>query len=288
MNKLTTKERAAILTLLCEGTSISATCRITGAAKNTVQKLLLEVGQACADYHDNVMRNLTCTRVECDELWGFIGMKEKNVPKELRGSGIVGDCYVWIAMDPETKLIPCWHIGTRSWEHARIFMDDLARRLGNRIQLSTDGHHAYIQAVERAFGGQVDFGQVIKTYSAPQQSREASRRYSPSKVIGAEKSVVSGNPDMSKVSTSLIERANLTVRMHNRRFTRLTNAFSKKLANHTAAISLHFQFYNYCRVHKSLRVTPAMEAGLTDHVWEMEEVVMMADTNEFVTEKLAA
>lgn len=278
MNKLDTKARAAIITLLCEGNSVSSACRITGASKNTVQRLLLEVGQACADYHDRVMRNLQCTRLQCDEVWGYVGMKEKNVPRELRGSGIVGDCYVWIALDPDTKLIPCWRVGTRAWEHAQAFMSDLAKRLANRVQLSTDGHHAYIQAVEKAFGGEVDFAQVIKTYNAP-QSNEASRRYSPAKITRVEKSVVSGNPDQRHISTSLVERANLTVRMHNRRFTRLTNAFSKKLANHTAAVSLHFMFYNFCRIHQTLRVTPAMQAGITDHVWDMEEVIMMADTN---------
>jgi IS1 family transposase len=278
MNKLSTQDRAAILALLCEGNSIGSTCRITGASKNTVQKLLLEVGQACADYHDRVMRNLQCKRIECDEIWGFVGMKEKNVPPELRGTGVFGDCYVWIAMDPDTKMIPCWHIGTRSVPDAKAFMRDLAMRLASRVQLSTDGLRAYLPAVEKAFGGQVDFGQVVKAYSAP-SSKEASRRYSPAKVTRIEKSIVSGSPDPDFISTSLVERANLTIRMHNRRFTRLTNAFSKKLANHTAAISLHFAFYNFCRIHQSTRVTPAMEAGITDHVWTLEEVVMMADTN---------
>lgn len=280
MNKLTTKERAAILTLLCEGNSISATCRITGAAKNTVQKLLLEVGAACAAYQDNAMWDLQISRVECDEVWGFIGMKEKNVPKDLRGSGMVGDCYVWVALDPDSKLIPCWHVGTRSTSNAYFFMANLAKRIAHpRPQISTDAHFAYTAVIDAVFGSNVDYGQVVKSYSHPEKSKQAARRYSPSKVVRVERSAVRGNPDPKFISTSLVERTNLTLRMQNRRFTRLTNAFSKKLENHIAAVSLHFMAYNYCRIHKSLRVTPAMEAGLTDHVWDMEEVVMMADTN---------
>lgn len=278
MNRLSTKDRARILSVLCEGMGINAACRITGASKNTVLKLLADVGEACALYQDRVMRNLTCKRIECDEIWSFVGMKQKNVPVELVGCFGLGDVYTWTAIDSDTKLVPCWHVGTRSLESAKAFIGDLASRISNRIQLTTDGHRSYLEAVEEIYGTEIDFAQLIKLYGNS-TARDDVRRYSPAECTGIEKKRIAGDPDMEKVSTSYVERQNLTMRMHVRRFTRLTNAFSKKLENHMHAISLYFMFYNFCRVHKTLRVTPAMEAGLTDHVWDLEEVVDMTDTN---------
>lgn len=279
MNKLSLEDRTRIVALLTEGNSINSTCRITGAAKNTVLKLLAEVGEACALYQDRVLSGLPCKRVQCDEIWSFVGMKDKNVPAEQRGIFGLGDVYTWTALDADTKLIVCWHVGTRGAESASLFMRDLASRLVHRIQLSTDGHKMYVNAVEEAFGGDIDYAMLIKLYGNDGMPKEASRRYSPAECTGITKARINGEPDMNQVSTSYVERQNLTMRMHMRRFTRLTNAFSKKLENHMAAISLHFMFYNFCRIHKTLRVTPAMEAGVTDHVWDLEEVVMMTDTN---------
>lgn len=279
MNKLSIKDRAKILAMLTEGSSINATCRMSGASKNTVLKLLAEVGEACALYQDRVMQGLTCKKIQCDEIWSFVGMKQKNLPEEYDGFGL-GDVYTWTAIDADTKLVPCWHVGTRDTESAKLFINDLASRLANRVQLTTDGHKSYLEAVEEAFGRDVDYAMLVKIYgneSTP--PKEVSRRYSPAEFTSAEKRKISGDPALKDVSTSYVERANLTMRMHMRRFTRLTNAFSKKLENHMHAISLHFMFYNFCRIHKSLRVTPAMEAGIDDHVWSLEEVVMMSDTN---------
>lgn len=279
MNRLTTKDRAKTLAVLCEGMGINAATRITGASKNTVLKLLAEVGEACAIYQDRVMVGLACKRVECDEIWSFVGMKDRNVPEEIKGVFGIGDVYTWTAIDSDTKLVPCWHVGTRGIESAREFIGDLADRLTNRIQLTTDGHHTYLTAVDEAFGLDVDFAQLQKKYGNIGQAKEDRRRYSPAECTGVEKKRIIGNPDMDLASTSYVERQNLTMRMHMRRFTRLTNGFSKKLENHMHAISLYFMFYNFCKIHKTLRVTPAMEAGITDHVWDLEEVVMMADTN---------
>jgi IS1 family transposase len=283
MNVLTTKDRAKILMLLVEGNSINATCRVTGVSKNTVLKLLAHVGSASAAYQDRVMRNLSCKRIESDEIWGFVGMKQKNVPDELRGTLGYGDVYTWIAIDADTKLIPCWHVGSRNAEAAYDFIHDLASRMANRIQLTTDGHSVYLMAVEDAFGSEVDFAQLVKLYGTLGKTKEDARRYSPAECTGTRKMRVIGNPNMRHVSTSYIERANLTMRMHNRRMTRLTNAFSKKLENHMHAISLHMMNYNFCRQHSTTRVSPAMAARLDDHLWSMEEVVMMADTQD-VTE----
>jgi IS1 family transposase len=280
MNVLTTKDRARILTLLVEGMAINAVSRATGVSKNTILKLLVHVGNACLDYQDRVMRNLTCKRIQCDEIWAFVGMKQKNVPQEMRGILGLGDVYTWLGIDADTKLIPCWHVGTRDAESAYDFIHDLAPRLANRVQLTTDGHSAYLAAVEDAFGADVDYAMLIKLYGLMEPGKEAARRYSPAECTGTMKRRIIGNPNVRHVSTSYVERANLTMRMHMRRFTRLTNGFSKKLENHMHAVSLHFMFYNFCRIHTSLRVTPAMAAGVDDHVWEMEEVVMMADTQD--------
>ncbi|MGB7991814.1 MAG: IS1 family transposase [Candidatus Methylophosphatis roskildensis] len=278
MNRFTTKDRARILSVLCEGMGVNAACRITGASKNTVLKLLAEVGEACSMYQDRVLRSLPCKKIQCDEIWSFVGMKQKNVPKELADEFGYGDVYTWTAIDADTKLVPCWHVANRGAEAAKQFIGDLASRLTNRVQLTTDGHHVYIDAVEAAFGGDIDYAMLIKVYGSDGQTPEDQRRYSPAECAGTEKRRINGDPNKWDISTSYVERQNLTMRMHMRRFTRLTNAFSKKLENHMHAISLHFMYYNFCRIHKTLRVTPAMEAGVADHVWPLDEVVMMAET----------
>lgn len=279
MNRLSIKDRARILVSLCEGVGIKATCRLTGASKNTVLKLLAEVGEACALYQDRVMTGLELKQIECDEIWSFVGMKERNVSEELKGILGLGDVYTWTAIDADTKLVPCWHVGNRGVDSAYAFIHDLAKRLANRVQLTTDGHKAYLTAVEDAFGADIDYAMLIKLYGNEGAGKEDARRYSPAEVTGTEKRPITGNPVMKDVSTSYVERQNLTMRMHMRRFTRLTNAFSKKLENHMHAISLYFMFYNFCKIHKTLRVTPAMEAGIDDHVWDLEEVIMMSETN---------
>jgi IS1 family transposase len=275
MNKLSNEKHAQILSCLCEGMGINAATRITGASKNTVLKLLADAGEACAKYQDEAMRNLTCNRVECDEIWSFVGMKQKNVPEELQDTFGFGDVYTWTAIDAETKLVPCWHVGTRDAESAYDFIHDLASRLANRIQLTTDGHKAYLDAVEDAFGADIDFAQLVKMYGNLSQQKNDARRYSPAEFTGSEKRPITGNPDLRKVSTSYVERQNLTMRMHMRRFTRLTNSFSKKLENHMHAISLYFMFYNFCKIHKSLRVTPAMAAGVSTTLWEISDIVAL-------------
>jgi IS1 family transposase len=286
MNVLTIAKRAQVLSILVEGMGINAACRVTGVSKNAVLKLLAHVGAACAAYQDRVMRNLPCKKVQCDEIWAFVGMKQKNVPEALKGVFGYGDVYTWTAIDADTKLMPCWNIGTRGAESAYDFIHDLASRLANRIQLTTDGHKAYVVAVEDAFGADIDFAQLVKMYGTLGQTSDDARRYSPAECTSIKKERITGNPDMREVSTSYVERANLTMRMSMRRFTRLTNAFSKKLANHAHAISLNFMVYNFCKIHSSIRVSPAMAAGIDDHLWSIEEVVMMADT-QGVTESVA-
>lgn len=277
MRTLNVTERAKVLTVLVEGMGINAACRVTGVSKTAVLKLLADVGEACAAYQDRVMRNLKCKRLQCDEIWAFVAKKEKNVrtgEEKLRG---YGDAYTWTAIDPDTKLIPCWHVGTRNAVSAKAFISDLAARLANRVQLTTDGHKAYLKAIEDAFGSEIDYAVLMKLYG-PAIGAGQERRYSPAECCGSIKGTVCGNPNDKHISTSHVERANLTMRMHMRRFTRLTNGHSKKLENHMHAIALNFMFYNFCKIHSTLRVTPAMEAKIDDHVWTMEEVVMMADT----------
>ena len=277
MNNLNVTERAKILTLLVEGMSINATCRTTGASKGTVLKLLADVGVACTAYQDRVMRQLPCKKVQCDEIWAFCYSKERNVATNKVTVEGAGDVYTWTAIDAVTKLIPCWHVGTRGYISAHLFLNDLADRLANRVQLTTDGHRVYVNAVEEAIGRNIDFAQLVKIFGSP--SPEDQRRFSQAECCGTVKTPIYGKPNMDDISTSFVERANRTMRMHMHRFTRPTNGFSKKLENHMHAVSLHFMFYNFCKVHKTLRVTPAMEANIDDHVWTMEEVVMMADTN---------
>jgi len=276
MNKLSTNERAKILGCLVEGNSIRATCRMTGAAKGTVLKLLADTGKACSEYQDKTLRNLPCKRIQCDEIWSFCYAKAKNVPKEKKGQFGYGDVFTWTALDADSKLIVSYFVGGRDLVHAEHFIKDLRQRLANRVQLTTDGHRAYLSAVEKEFGGDIDYAMLVKLYGTPQGNDEQ-RRYSPGECCGAIKGAVCGKPDIEHVSTSFVERQNLTMRMSMRRFTRLTNAFSKKVENLEHAVALHFMYYNFGRVHQKLRVTPAMEAGITDHVWSLEEIAKLAD-----------
>jgi IS1 family transposase len=271
MNCLDAKTRAQIVNCLIEGCSIRATCRMTGAAKNTVVKLLADMGTACATYHDFHVRNLKVRRMQADEIWCFVGCKQKNASPLQKAEGW-GDIWTWVGIDADTKLVVGYLVGGRDGGWAMDFMEDCASRIKGRVQLTTDGHKPYLEAVEGAFGMNIDFAVLQKIYGA---SDEPEKRYSPGKCIGTDMKVVMGNPDPAHVSTSYIERQNLTMRMSMRRFTRLTNGFSKKAENHAHAVALHYMHYNYCRVHQTLRVTPAMEAGLADHVWTMDDLIAL-------------
>jgi IS1 family transposase len=274
MNRLTKEKRAQILHLLCEGSSIRAITRITGTSKNTVVKLLADVGQACSEYQDRAFRNLTCRRLQVDEIWCFVYAKQAHLPTARAAPANAGDCWTWTAICAETKLVPSWLVGSRDGDAARAFIADLAARLSHRIQLTSDGHRPYLQAVEESFGADIDYAQLQKIYGpAP----DAERRYSPPECIGCETRVVEGNPDPRHISTSFVERNNLTMRMHMRRFTRLTNAFSKKVENHAHAVALHFMYYNFCKLHKAHRLTPAMAAGVTDRLWEVSDIVRVLE-----------
>lgn len=278
MNKLNIKSRARILACLVEGNSIRATVRMTGAAKNTVVKLLADVGAACAAYQASALRNLPCKRVQCDEIWSFVYAKAKNVSAAKAAPEGAGDAWTWTAIDAETKLIAAWMVGARDGGIAYEFMQDLAGRLSNRVQLTTDGHKAYLEAVEGAFGSDIDYAQLVKLYGNS-KGESPERKYSPNVCLGARPSTVTGNPEMEHVSTSYVERQNLTMRMSMRRFTRLTNGFSKKLENLGYAVALHFMYFNFGRIHQSLRITPAMAAGVSDHVWSLEEIAALVDQN---------
>jgi IS1 family transposase len=269
MNRLSLEDRAKLIGMLVEGTSLRSATRLSGVSINTVSKLLVDVGTACAKYHDQHVRNLTSKRVQCDEIWAFVYAKQKNVPEEARGLGM-GDVWTWTALDADSKLMISYLVGGRDSGYAFEFMNDVASRLTNRVQMTTDGHKPYLEAVEGAFGADIDYAMLVKIYGA---DREGESRYSPPECIGAKQRVVTGNPDKRHISTSYIERQNLTLRMMNRRFTRLTNAFSKKIENHKHSVALHFMRYNFCRIHKTLRCTPAMEAGVTGKVWEIEDIV---------------
>ncbi len=278
MNKLDTKERARIIHLLCEGMSLRAVARLTGVSRNTVDKILCDVGAACLDYQDEHLRNLPCQRVQCDEIWSFVYAKERNIPKELQGVPGIGDIWTWTAIDADTKLVPCWHVGNRRIHDAKMFIGDLAGRLAHRVQLSTDGHKPYLTAVDQHFGGEIDYGVIVKIYgTVKEDGRRVPQNGYGEECIGIRKSTVTGNPDECCITTSHVERNNLTMRMSMRRFTRLTNAHSKKVENHMHAISLHFMFYNFARKHMSLDGrTPAMAAGVSDHVWTVEEIANLA------------
>jgi IS1 family transposase len=277
MNKLSTEERARIIACMVEGNSLRATCRMTGFAKKTVSRLLVEMGAACSAYQDRVFRNLKCKRLQCDEIWAFVGAKEKNCTADMKRDG-KGDAWTWTAICADTKLVPCWFVGTRDGGAAYHFMHDLAARLANRVQLTTDGHKAYLNAVEDAFGSVIDYGMLIKTYGNVAEGGEV--RYSPAVCMGAKKANITGKPDFKHISTSFAERQNLSMRMGMRRFTRLTNGFSKKVENHEHALAIYFMHYNFCRIHQSLRVTPAMEAGVSQHVWSLAEMVGLLDSEE--------
>lgn len=277
MNRLSNDDRAKILLMLCEGMSIRAITRLTGASKNTVSKLLIDAGKACAVYHDANVRDVKAARIQIDEIWSFTYSKQKNVATAKAAPEGAGDTWTWTALDADSKMIVSYLVGDRSGESAMDIMDDLRSRLANRVQLTTDGHKAYLEAVEGAFGDDVDFAQLVKLYGP---TITAPGRYSPAEYTGAKKIRITGNPDIAHVSTSYVERQNLTMRMHMRRFTRLTNGFSKKVENYEYAVALHFMYYNFVRIHKTLRVTPAMAAGVSDRLWEIADIAKLVEDAE--------
>lgn len=278
MNKLTPGKRTQVIASLVEGNSIRATCRMTGAAKGTILKLLSDIGKVCTEYQDRVFKNLSCKRIQCDEIWSFCYAKDKNVPKKKRGRFGYGDVWTWTAICADTKLVPSWYIGRRDLECAIKLMRDLQGRLKHRVQLTTDGHRAYLDAVEQVFGADIDYAMLVKIYGF-ENPKAPEARYSPSVCIGSEQKKINGTPESRHISTSYAERNNLTMRMGMRRFTRLTNAFSKKVENLACAVALHFMYYNFCRIHQSLRVTPAMAAGVTDKLWEIKDIVGLLDAS---------
>jgi IS1 family transposase len=271
MNKLSTSKRSQIVHLLVEGNSLRATARLAHIDYNTVLSLLVKVGDACAEYQYMALRNLPCKRMQVDEIWSFVGCKQKNTQKVKNPRKDIGDIWTFTSLCPDTKIVPTWLVGHRDSDNAAMFIKDLASRMAGRIQLTSDGFKSYENAVNGVFGANVDFAMLIKLYDGRQH------------YIGSEKHVITGNPKLENVSTSLVERQNLTMRMGIRRFTRKTNAFSKKVENHASAVALHFMYYNFCRIHKSLKVTPAMEAGVSRHVWELEEVIGLAYKDEVAT-----
>ncbi len=276
MNKLPNAKREQVIAALVEGNSIRATVRMTGVAKNTIVKLLADLGTACSEYQDKAFVNLTCSRIQCDEIWSFCYSKQKNVPAEHEGEWGYGDVWTWTAIDADTKLVPAWLVGLRDAGYAYEFMSNLAKRLVNRVQLTTDGHKAYLTAVDGAFADNIDYAMLRKIFG-PDRSEG---RFSPPTCLGTQKKVISGNPDKAHVSTSYVERQNLTMRMSMRRFTRLTNGFSKKIENLEHAVALHFMHYNFCRIHQTIRVTPAMASGVADHVWEISEIIALLDQKD--------
>jgi IS1 family transposase len=272
MNRLSLRDRARIVNALLEGNGIRATARLNDCSPVTVLKLLEDVGTACAIYHDQAVRNVRVRRLQCDEIWCFVGAKAKNVTPDKKQEGW-GDTWTWVGIDADTKLVVSYLVGGRDGGWAKEFMQDCASRIRNRVQITTDGHRAYLDAVEDAFGADIDYAMLQKIYGAPSENET---RYSPATCIGCDMKVVSGDPDPKHVSTSYVERQNLTMRMHMRRFTRLTNGHSKKVENHCYAVALHYMFYNYCKIHSTLRVTPAMEAGLSERVWSIEDLCALA------------
>jgi IS1 family transposase len=272
MNRLSNTDRVRVISALVEGCGINAICRMTNVSKPTILKLLADLGRACYAYHDEHVCNVPAKYIECDEIWSFVGAKQKNVTEETAAQGW-GDVWTWTALDANTKLMVSYMVGNRGIACARVFMEDVASRVASRVQITTDGHRAYVEAIEGAFGMDCDYAMLIKVYG----QSHVDTRYSPGEVIGIDTKVLCGNPDPKHISTSYVERQNLTMRMSMRRFTRLTNAFSKKLVNHEASIALHYMHYNFCRIHKTLRVTPAMEAGIANHVWSIEDLVRLLD-----------
>ena len=277
MNKLSRTERAKILGLMVEGMSMRAISRVTGASKNTIVKLLEDAGEAFSDYQDRTLVGLTCKRIQVDEIWAFVYAKAKNVPGAKAAPEDAGDCWTWMAIDADTKLIPSFFVGSRDAAAARDFIGDLAKRLANRVQLTSDGHKAYLDAIEESFGGDIDYAKLIKLYG---DNPRGSGRYSPAECTGIIKERVMGAPDKAHVSTSYVERANLTLRMGSRRFTRLTNAFSKKAENHAHSVAIHTMHYNFVRIHQTLRCTPAMAAKITGQLWELEDMVKVLEAWE--------
>lgn len=276
MNRLSTAQRAQIIGMLVEGMSMRAISRITGASINTITKLVSDAGAACAAYHDEHVRDVKAARIECDEIWSFVYAKEKNVTRAVAAPDDAGNAWTWTALDADSKLIVSYLVGDRTSATGIEFMDDLRSRLANRVQLTTDGLQAYLEAVEGAFGGDVDYAMLVKLYGkAP--GEESERRYSPAVCIGAKRKIVEGKPNKKLISTSYVERSNLSIRMGNRRFTRLTNAFSKKMEKHCAMLNLYMLHYNFCRIHQTLRVTPAMEAGIDDTVRDHKWIVGLID-----------
>ena len=275
MNKLPLEKRVQILSMLCEGSSMRSVARVADVSFNTVAKLLADAGKVCAAFHDEKVRDVTSKRVQVDEIWSFTYAKAKNVPTAKAAPEGAGDTWTWTAIDADSKLIVSWLVGGRDSEYAIAFMDDLRSRLANRVQLTSDGHRAYLEAVEGAFGGDVDYAQLVKLYGPASDS--AKGRYSPAECTGTRKMRIEGNPDPKHVSTSFAERLNLTMRMHMRRFTRLTNAFSKKFESHVHMVALYTVWYNFVRQHKSLRVSPAMAAGISDRLWSMEDIAALVD-----------
>jgi IS1 family transposase len=277
MNRLTTAKRTAVVAALVEGNSVRSTARMTGVSKPTILKLLSDLGDACATYHDTHVRGLKCRRVQADEIWSFVGSKMKNTSDEKKAEGW-GDAWTWTGIDAETKLIVSYMVGRRTPPMAYEFMKDLASRIASHVQLSTDGNFWYVDAVDHAFGTDVDYGMIVKHYGKLAAGETAATRYSPARILGVTREVITGSPNERHISTSYVERQNLSMRMGMRRFTRLTNGFSKKLENHVAANALYFLHYNFARIHRTLRVTPAMAAGIADHVWSVEEIVALLDT----------
>jgi len=275
MNKLPISKKVQIINLLVEGSSLRATSRIADVSINTVTKLLVDVGRACEKFNDEKVRGIKASKIQADEIWSFVYSKQKNVPDGMENEA--GDVWTWTALDSDSKLIVSWFVGDRTAVSANTFMQDVASRLSNRVQLTTDGHSAYLSAVDNAFANDIDFAQLVKIYGASEGESQTERKYSPAECRGAKKTVITGNPDEKYISTSHVERQNLTMRMHMRRFTRLTNAFSKKIENHCYAIALHFVYYNFVKIHKTLRVPPAMEAGLIKRLMTIEDIVKLAD-----------
>ena len=278
MNRLPLSQRAQVIGLLVEGNSLRAASRLVDVSINTVTKLLVDVGTACEKYQDVTLRDLKCKRIQCDEIWSFVYAKAKNLPEDMKGMWGVGDVWTWVAMDADSKLVPSWGVGRRDAFTGHAFISDLATRLAHRVQMTTDGHKVYLEAIEGAFGANVDYAMLVKMYEGDSgKSAPAERRYSPATCTGSRTQKITGNPDPAHISTSFVERQNLTMRMSMRRFTRLTNGFSKKVENLKAHLALHYMFYNFGRIHKTLRVTPAMEAGKADHVWSLEEIAGLAE-----------
>jgi IS1 family transposase len=278
MNRLANEQRAQVINCLIEGCSIRSTVRMTGVAKKTVMRLLIEVGQVCEDYQDTVFRNLPCRYLQLDEMWAWIYCKEKNRTEEIaRKHPDAGDVWLWAAVDAETKLVPSWMLGQRDFATASAFVSDLASRLSNRVQITTDGHRPYLEAIEDAFGMDVDYSILQKIYGAPQENET---RYSPARCIGAEIRHVSGNPEHKHISTSHVERHNWTVRTRMRRYTRLSNGFSRKAENHAAAVALNYFAYNFIQIHSTLRTSPAQAAGVTDHLWSVDDLVSLWESYE--------